>query len=52
MCRSDGTYDVPHLTCQSINCILDDTPTAKMIEFSGRSLLSSSPAMLGSNEWM
>ena len=50
-CKSDGTYDVPHLTCQSINCILDDAPTAKMIEFSGGSLPSSSPAMLGSNEW-
>ena len=37
-CKSDGTYDVPHLTCQPINCILEDAPTAKMIEFSGESL--------------
>ena len=51
-CKSDGTYDVPHLTCQSINCILDDAPKAKRIEFSSGSLPSSSPAMLGSNEWL
>ena len=30
-CKSDGTYDVPHLACQSINCILEDAPIAKMI---------------------
>ena len=34
-CKSDGTYDVPHLACQPINCTLDDAPTAKRIEFSG-----------------
>ena len=45
-CKLHGTYDVPHLTCQSIKCILDDAPTAKTIEFSGGSLPSSSPAML------
>ena len=42
-CKSDGTYDVPHLTCQPINCILEDASTAKRIEFSGGYLLSSSP---------
>ena len=34
-CESDGTYDFPHVTCQPINCILEDAPTAKTIEFSG-----------------
>ena len=43
-CKSDGTSDVPHLTCQPINCILEDGPTAKMIEFSGGSL--------DPNEWL
>ena len=43
-CKSDGTSDVPHLTCQPINCILEDGPTAKMIEFSSGSL--------GPNEWL
>ena len=38
-CKSDGTYDVPHLTCQLINCILEDAPTAKVIEFSGHEWL-------------
>ena len=33
-CNSDNTYDVPHLTRQPINCILDDAPTAKRIELS------------------
>ena len=51
-CKSDGTYDVPHLTCQRINCILEDAPTAKRIEFSGGSLPSSSPAVLSPNEWL
>ena len=51
-CKSDGTYDVPHLTCQPINCTLEDAPTAKMIEFSGGSLPSSSPVVLGPNEWL
>ena len=49
--KSDSTYNVPHPTCQPINCFLEDVPSAKMIEFSGGSLPSSSPAMLGSNEW-
>ena len=43
-CKFHGTYDVPHLTCQPINCILEDTLIAKMIEFSGRSL--------GPNDWL
>ena len=49
-CNSDGTYDAPHLTCQPINCILEDVPITKMIEFLGGSLPSSSPVILGSNE--
>ena len=32
-CKSDGTCDVPHPTCQPINCILEDASTAKRIEF-------------------
>ena len=51
-CKSDGTHDVPHLTCQPINCSLEDAPTAKMIEFSGGYLPSSSPAVLSLNEWL
>ena len=51
-CKLDGTYDVPQLTCQPINCTLDDAPTANMIEFSGGSLSSSSPVVLGPNEWL
>ena len=51
-CKSDGTYDVPHLTCQPINCTLEDAPTVKMIEFSGGSLPSSSPVALGPDEWL
>ena len=51
-CKSDGTYDVPHLTCQLINCILEDAATAKTIEVSGGSLPSSSPAVLGPDEWL
>ena len=51
-CKSDGTYDVPHLTCQPVNCILEDAPTARMIGFSGGSLPSSSPVVLGANEWL
>ena len=50
--KSDGTYDLPHLTCQLINCILEDEPTAKTIEFSDGSLPNSSPVLLGSNEWL
>ena len=51
-CKSDGTYDVPHLTCQPINCILEDALTAKRIDLSDGSLASSSPVILGSNEWL
>ena len=51
-CKSDGTFDVPHLTCLPINCILEDALTAKMIEFSDGSLPNSSPVLLGSNEWL
>ena len=51
-CKSDGTYDVPHLTCQPINCTLDDAPTAKTIELSGGSLPSCSPAVLGPDKWL
>ena len=51
-CKSDGTYDVPHHTCQSINCILENAPIAKMIEFPGGFLPGSSPVVLGSNEWL
>ena len=38
--------------CQPINCILEDAPIAKMIELSGRFLPSSSPAVLGPDEWL
>ena len=51
-CKLDGTYDLPHLTCQLINCILEDAPTAKTIEFSRGFLPSSSPAVLGPDEWL
>ena len=51
-CKSDGTYEVPHITCQPINCILEDAPIAKMIDPSGGFLPSSSPVVLGSNEWL
>ena len=51
-CNFDGPYEVPHLTCQPINCILEDAPIAKMIEFSGEFLPNSSPVVLGSNEWL
>ena len=51
-CKPDGTCDVPHLTCQPINCTLEDGPTAKMIEFSCEFLPSSSPVVLGSNKWL
>ena len=51
-CKSDGTYDVPHLTCQPINCILEDAPTAKRIDLSDGSLASGSPVVLDPNEWM
>ena len=49
-CKSDGTFDNPHLTCQSINCILDDEPTAKRIEFPDVFLPSGSPVVLDPNE--
>ena len=51
-CKSDGTYDVPHRTCQPINCTLEDALTAMMIEFSDGSLPNSSPVLLRSNEWL
>ena len=51
-CKTDGTYDVPYLTCQLINCTLEDAPTEKTIEFSDGFLPSSSPAMLGPDEWL
>ena len=51
-CESDCAYDVPHLTCQPINCTLEDAPTAKRIEFSGGYLPSSSPVVLDPNEWL
>ena len=51
-CKSDGTYDFPHLTCQPIICTLEDAPIAKMIEFSGGYLPSNSPVVLGPNEWL
>ena len=50
VCKSDGAYDFPHHTCQPINCTLEDAPIAKMIEFSGGFLPSSSPVVLGPNE--
>ena len=37
---------------QPINCILEDAPTAKRIEFSDGYLPSSSPVVLGPNEWL
>ena len=51
MCKFDGTYAVPHHTRQPINCIFEDAPTAKRIEFSGGYLPSSSSAVLSPNEW-
>ena len=51
-CNSDGTYDVPHLTFLSINCIIEDAPVANTIDLSGGFLPSSSPVILGSNEWL
>ena len=40
------------LQCQPIDCTLEDAPIVKMIEFSGGFLPSSSPAVLGANEWL
>ena len=51
-CKSDETYDVPHLTCQPINCILEDALTVKRIDLSDGSLASSSPVVLDPNEWL
>ena len=51
-CQSDGTYNVPHLTCQPIDCTLEDALTAKMNEFSYGSLPNSSPVVLSPNEWL
>ena len=50
--KSDDTYNVPHLTCQPIDCTLEDAPIVKMIEFSGRFLPSSSSAVLSPDEWL
>ena len=36
-----GAYEVPHLTCQPINCTLEDAFIAKMIDLSGGFLPSS-----------
>ena len=47
-----GAYEVPHLTCQPINCTLEDAFIAKMIDLSGGFLPSSSPVVLGPNEWL
>ena len=52
VCKSDATYDVPHFTCQPINCILEYAPTAKRIESSGGYLPNSSPVVLVHNEWL
>ena len=51
-CKFDGIYEVPHFTCQPINCTLEDALVAKTIDFSGEFLSSSSPVVLGSNEWL
>ena len=49
-CKFDGTYEVPHLTCQPINCTLEDALVAKTIDLSGGFLSSSSPVVLDPNE--
>ena len=51
-CKCHGTYEVPHLTCEPINCTRENTPIAKMIGFSGEFLPSSSPVVLCSNKWL
>ena len=51
-CESDGIYDVPHLTCQSIICFLEDALIAKTIDTSGGFLPNSSPMVLDPNEWL
>ena len=51
-CESDGIYDVPHPTCQPISCTLEDAPIARMIEFSGGFLPSSSPVVRSPDEWL
>ena len=51
-CKFDGTYDLPHLTCQPINCTFEDALVAKTIDLSGRFLPSSSPVVLGPGEWL
>ena len=45
-CKSDGAYDCLHLTSQPIKCILEDALTAKRIDLSDGSLVSSSPSDL------
>ena len=51
-CKPDGTYDFPHLACQPINCVFEDALTAKRIDLSDGSLVSSSPVVLDPNEWL
>ena len=51
-CKSDGTYDFPHLICEPINCTLEDALTARRIDLSDGSLASSSPVVLDPNEWL
>ena len=51
-CKSDGTCDFPHLTCQPITCTLGDALVAKTIDISGGSLASSSPVVLDPYEWL
>ena len=51
-CKFDGTYEVPHLTCQPINCTLEDALIAKTIDLSRGFLPSSSPVVLGPDEWL
>ena len=50
--RSNGTHDVPHLTCQPITCTLADAVVAKTIDLPGGFLPSSSPVGLDFNEWL
>ena len=49
---SSELCDFPHLTCQPINCILEDALVAKTIDLSGGFLPSSSPMVLEPNEWL
>ena len=40
-CKGGGTFHVPDVRCQPIMCSLADAPNAKMLEYSGGSLLNS-----------